>query len=201
MSWHVLGFQRLRDNQITLRSDSKIQRRISLRFWELALLPLPHPNINHNFKLRTKGWVRGGMGVQFSSRFKAGHETGLVFRRIAPWVYTDDAITSKKLRWRLDPNSSAQNVPIVQFDTTPTQWNSSNLRSASTTGIPNRRVPWEGIRTVFFSQISQKMHLGVLETAFQGMEAAKVKKMENRMPSTPVYLFNHTLGEKEPLGT
>ena len=45
------------------------------------------------------------------------------------------------------------------------------------------------------------MHLGVLETAFQGMEAAKVKKMENRMPSTPVYLFNHTLEEKEPLGT
>ena len=61
--------------------------------------------------------VRGGMGVQFSSRFEAEHETGLVFRRIAPWVYTDDAITSKKLRWRLDPNS-VQNVPIVQFKTT-----------------------------------------------------------------------------------
>lgn len=64
--------------------------------------------------------VREGMGIQFSSRFEAEHETGLVFRRIAPWVYTDDAITSKKLRWRLDPNS-AQNVPIVQFNTTPTQ--------------------------------------------------------------------------------
>ena len=133
MSWNVLGFQRLRDNQITLRSDSKTQGRISLRFWELALLPLPYLNINDNFKLRTKCWARGGMGVHFSSRFEAEHETGLVFRRIAPWVYTDDAIISKKLRWRLHPNSSAQNVPIVQFDTTPTQWNSSNLRSASTT--------------------------------------------------------------------
>ena len=39
--------------------------RINLGFWETAHIPLPQVNINTDFSLRAKCWVRGAVGGQF----------------------------------------------------------------------------------------------------------------------------------------
>lgn len=51
-------------------------------------------------------------------------------------------------------------------------------------------------QSLFFSQISQKVYLGVLETAFQGMEAAKVKKWKTGCPVSQ-YIYPTLLSGKK----
>ena len=42
----------------------------NIPFWETAHLPLPLANINTYFSLRAKGWLREGVGGQFSRKVK-----------------------------------------------------------------------------------------------------------------------------------
>lgn len=71
------------------------------------------------------------------------------------------------------------------------------------TGIPHWRVPWEGtLNKAFFlfSQISQKC-IWACRNCVSRHGSCYEERMANHMPSLLVFLFYHTLGDKEPLGT